>query len=197
MQLITRSLIKYKGFNLIELLILIALMSISLTFVLPEFSSYFNKRRITGVADNVNFMFKLARSEAAKKNRDVHIFINNDSDDWCLGLSGDDDGNDLGSGSVGANDGVSDDCDCTVENTCTVDGIERVVSIDDYPGIFLNSSSFSGDKVSIEPTRGRNSQGSMVFAISDGSLDVKLTRSIMGRLTLCSPSSSELRFAKC
>lgn len=179
-----------KGFNLIELLVVIALIGIFLTLALPSFSDSFKAKRLDSVGDNANYLFKLARSSAAKKNRNVLVFVKKSSStSWCIGLSGDDDDN----------NGESDVCDCTSVNSCTVDNIELMVSSDDYADIKLDSHNVAVGGLPIQATRGRSDGVTIAFSTSasSGNKDLNIVRSTLGRVTICSPSGNSLRFDKC
>jgi prepilin-type N-terminal cleavage/methylation domain-containing protein len=191
MQFIPKNPFKYKGFTLIELMIVIALVSIFATIAVPSFLDSFERKRLESLGNNTNYFFKLARSEAAKKNRDVLIYITKTSaTNWCFGMSGDDDNG----------DGESDECDCSdAAKQCSVDGIERVISSNEYKDVSFDSLSFVGNKISIDSRRGRSTAGALNFSVSSGSTkqDLQIKRSIMGRVIVCSPSETSLRFDKC
>lgn len=190
MQFLHRKSTNIKGFSLIELMVLVALVGIFVTMALPGFSDSLARKRIESLGDNTNYFLKLARSEAAKKNRAILVHIKKNSDySWCLGMSGDDDNA----------DGSSDACDCSSANSCTVDDIEKVISSSDYPDISFDTTTFLDDEITIEPYRGRANGGQLNFSTTiDGEkTDLRLLRSTMGRVIVCSPSGNSLRFSKC
>lgn len=60
-----------RGFTLIEMLVVIAILGILLTTGIPIFTSIIQQTKMTGLLNNVGSMFRFARSEAIKKNMQV------------------------------------------------------------------------------------------------------------------------------
>lgn len=172
-----------QGVTLIELMVIIALIAISLTIATPSFSGFFAKQKLRGLGGELLFFTKLAKAEAAKKSSETYIiFKKSSTTSWCLGLSED-----------------LDTCDCTSANSCKVDDIERVISSTDYKDISFNSSTFTDNKITISPYKGRSNGGTATFSITaDGvTKDLSLVRSIMGRDKVCSPNDNSLRYPAC
>lgn len=172
-----------QGFTLIELLVLVSLIGIVLAIGLPSFSDFQDRQKINGVGDNLHFLMKFARAEAAKQNTPMVVsFKGVETSDWCVGVS-------------------TATCDCGTENACLVDGTERILDSDDYSNVTFDSSTFpdsaeDGIKVvSISAARGRSVAGEVKFSLNGK--DIRLIRSIVGRDRICSPSDTSLRYPAC
>lgn len=172
-----------QGMTLVELMIVIALISIALVVAVPSFSGFFAKQKLRGLGGELLFFTKLAKAEAAKKSSKTYIVFNRtNATSWCIGLSED-----------------TVDCDCSTANSCVVDDIERVVSSADYQGVSFDSHNFTGNKITISPYKGRSLGGTATFSITaDGVIkDLSLKRSVMGRDRVCSINGTSLRYPKC
>jgi len=176
-----------QGVTLIELMVIIALISISLMIATPSFSGFFAKQKLRGLGGELLFFTKLAKAEAAKQSSETYIVFNRtNATSWCIGLSED-----------------TVDCDCSTANSCVVDDIERVVSSADYGGVSFDSNNFptlgSYKVITISPYKGRSAAGTATFSITaDGvTKDLSLVRSVMGREIICSPSDNSMRYPVC
>lgn len=67
------------GFNLIELLVSISIMSILLTISVPSFSSWLNNLRVETIIKTYNLAILQARTEAIKTNKLVRLNLNSDT----------------------------------------------------------------------------------------------------------------------
>lgn len=167
------------GFSLIELLVVISLVSISMLLAAPSFTESFERQRIDGIGDNLHFLMKLGKAEAAKKNTMVYVVFTIDATDnkqWCIGLS---------------DSNIA--CDCNTADACAIDSIERVLDSTNYNQVALTS--IIGNPISIRPDRGRSTGSTANFALNNK--DIRLVRSSMGRDTVCSPSGTSLRYPQC
>lgn len=62
-----------KGFTLVEMMVVIAILGILLTVVIPSFKSMIHNQRVKSASFELFTSLTLARSEAIKRNRDVTI----------------------------------------------------------------------------------------------------------------------------
>ncbi|MCX4187241.1 GspH/FimT family pseudopilin [Methylophaga sp. OBS4] len=124
-----------RGFTLIELMVIIAVLGVITALALPSFKSILDGRRLQGATDNFYAMLQYARSEAIKQNQSVQFQF--DTNAWCFGV--DDEGA---------------DCDCTTPSTCTVSGMQKVTDNTEYTNVTFSSDS-AEDTLTFEPRRGQ------------------------------------------
>jgi len=93
-----------RGFTLIEMMVVIAIVAIITSFALPSYRTLIEKRQVTSGAQQISAFLSSAKMEAIKRNEKVAISTYFDANEWCVGFVAYD-----------ANEG--DDaaaCDCTL-----------------------------------------------------------------------------------
>ena len=117
-----------EGFSLVEILVVISIIAIGLTFSVPSWNDARSKRELVSASEDLSAFLSAGRSLAIKHNVDVAAsLVYQDSTTWCLGL-------------VDAESA----CDCTVEdanrnNYCAVGGTAQVFRANDFSRIELVS----------------------------------------------------------
>ncbi|MBO3276757.1 GspH/FimT family pseudopilin [Pseudomonas schmalbachii] len=76
---------KTRGFSLVEMLIVLSILTIALSFAAPSFGDFIAKQRIQTAFDNLNGAIHQARSTAALTGRSVSLAAT--SGDWAKGWS--------------------------------------------------------------------------------------------------------------
>lgn len=165
------------GVTLIELLTVIAVMTILLLVVIPAFSDLLDRNRLKAATEIMYSDLQFAKTEAIKRNKRIRVnfMTSNSGATWCYGIK------------------ENSDCDCNADsgaNMCHIDNIKKVARSADFPGISIQTFiSSPGDRFTFESVRGimDSSFGNVRF----NSLTTKQTRIIvnrMARIRICSPS---------
>ena len=68
--------IQYKGFTLIELIVVVAIVSILLALAIPSFTETLARRRIEGVSNELNADLQYVKTQAVNNNADVSLITN-------------------------------------------------------------------------------------------------------------------------
>jgi len=164
-----------KGFTLIELLITVVIMGILVSLAAPSMFSILEGRKLKGAAENLFADLMFAKTEAIKRNNEVILSFGGISPAWCYGLKED------------------TTCDCTVSNDCSIDGVEKVVTNDNYGNTTLTAAfpGSSPEETGFEPLRGfsENSSGSFsngkATFLNNGRNAIIMVSSL-GRVRICS-----------
>lgn len=162
-----------KGFTLIELMTVIAIMGILLAIAAPSFTIYFEKYRAKRAAETLAGFLVNAKSESIKRNMNVRaVFkITGGGTPWCVGLT------------------TASTCNCTTAGSCQIDSVDRVVSSADFSKTLMNSPD-DGDMFTFSHKRGTVNNDTVQINSSPSGYDLRVVVSTTGRIKLCSPSGS-------
>ena len=162
-----------KGFTLVEMMVVIAIMGILLALATPSFTIYFDKYRTRRAAETMSAFLVNAKTESIKRNATVRVVYQTSGGGatWCAGMT------------------TANTCDCSVSpTTCTLDGVSRTISSTDYSGVALNDPD-DGDMFTFDHRRGTVNNDTVELQ-SDGGYEMHVVVSLRGRIKLCSPSGS-------
>lgn len=166
-----------RGVTLIELMIVIVIAAVLLSFAIPSFRETIDRNRLKAAVETLNGDLQFARSEAIKRNRPVRLVFtrSNGGATWCYGMK------------------ENATCDCTVTdstavNYCEIDDIKKVVSNADFPDVSITSVP-AGSGLSFQPLRGSVIDGNTTLQ-SDLGKQIIVKVSSVGRVRMCSPSGS-------
>lgn len=160
-----------RGLTLIELLVGLTIMAVLLSVALPAFSSWRETARLRGAAAALQSDLRLAQSEAQKRQSSMAVsFRSTSSGGWCYGWR------------------LDTHCDCRQAQQCVIDGAERVVRSDDWPGIALVPG-VSGGTFTFNPRRGTVTAGNVTLAGEYGG-QLRVVVSGIGRIRQCTPNGS-------
>lgn len=66
---------KTTGFTLVELMIVVGIVAIMAVLAFPSFSQQIMQDRVVATANQLNSVYKYARSEAVKRDRDIKLVV--------------------------------------------------------------------------------------------------------------------------
>lgn len=192
-----RKALRSAGFTLIELMVALAVLLILTLLATPGLSTYLDKSRVRGAADDIISMLAQARQAGVKFDRGVRVAVKGGSADWCLGANQ--------AVTPTAGDPVTGPvaCDCNATPAaCVVDGQQLVVSAAQHAGVTLTSP--SGD-IDFDGRLGIRSDASVgdvdasSFDLTSRSGRYVLTVGIspLGQASVCSKGGNILGYPAC
>jgi type IV fimbrial biogenesis protein FimT len=198
-----------RGFSLLELMLVLAILGIVLSMAIPSVSSYLDRRKVIRAAEAVYSEFQYARSEAIARSQTVYVSFDTDgSDTWSIGVSTTS-GCDPTQSDTTAADAcvlVIDDGDGNVHGLdpdgdgTPIDDPEdlvlRVLRSSDFPDIMMGSDDtpmgtvlFGGStQAAFNSTRGVVPNGSTVVVKLGDDLGLRVILGPIGRVRICSPT---------
>jgi type IV fimbrial biogenesis protein FimT len=184
------------GFTLIELMVALAVLLILTVLAVPSFTTYLDKSRVRGAADEVISALAQARQAGVKFDRGVRVATTGSGATWCLGA------NQAATPAVGNPMLAPDACNCTVADACIVDGQRLVVASADHPGVTLTSPpgilDFDGRLgIRTDPNVGNAAASSFDLTSPRGRYVLTVNVSQLGQATVCSKQGNILGYPAC
>jgi len=182
------------GFTLIELLIVITLLAIGIAAAVPSLGEALERRRMTGVLEDVTSRIALARSEAIKRSEEVSVaFTVTAADNWCMGLLNDDTG---GCDCTVTSSGSASFCGFTDVNDPSIK-LQQRLTAEEVRGVELEvAETFGGDNVFVfDPVTGTLDDldpGDLVLTSDSGSYEVQITVAPSGLASVCRTANSKV-----
>ena len=171
--------LNHKGFTLTELIMTILIMSIVIAISIGSYQGLLADQALSHRAKQVFYTLQLAKTEAIKRNQKVYVQFCQLQSTWKMGMS------------------HIAGCDCFTENSCQIDGIEKIQDLADGEKIFI-------DQDDIHFSNSQASYGTLRFSVETGSITLvnsekkalSIIQSAM-RLRVCAPDEAQLGYKKC
>ena len=173
---------RFRGFTLIELMVVVALISVILVLAIPSFTGMLARKRLEGVALELGTDLQYARSEAVQQNAQVQVIFGSN----CYAI--------YVVGSTAATD-------CVTLGT----GARqlKLVQITTGPTLAFTPATGGNLFVEFEPVRGMaanaagnvNMAGDVLVTSSAGNWQLQAMVNRYGRVKTCSPNASVTGFS--
>lgn len=181
---------RHKGFSMVELMTVVAIIAILAAIAIPSFREYFEKSRVRGAADSLSSLVAQARAESVRRDRQISVALGGTTSAWCAGADSADDP-DASTGSV-IPDATA--CDCTVAagnaGECRIGDRRSVVSSDEFRGVTVSAVTgsfvFSGRSGALTDLAER----SVTLSGPGNRFQLQVTVSPLGHSRACVPSGA-------
>lgn len=191
------------GFTLLETLIATTILAILLMVSMPSFTTFYSNQRLIGAAEQVYNHLQQARTESVTRGQTVYVnFSAAGTTTWTYGMSSITSSCDLtktAATDTGACVMVVNDGDSTVHGvsggTDTDDLVLYRFASTDYTGVSMSVT--GGPEFTFTALRGMASAAGQVLLTGDNGNRLRVDVSLLGRVKLCSPSSSVQGYPAC
>ena len=174
------------GLTVIELMVVVALVGVLIALAAPSMRSLMSAQRVASINAELVTDLQFARSEAARRNRDVHVRFR--AADNCYVLYVD--------------NAAGGSCNCSLTpgvNVCTGGREEiKTVQVPLATGVALSASSATGQIIRFERVSGTSLPDDFTVSVT-GELRGQLRTQVnpAGRPIVCSPDSSISKVPPC
>ncbi|MDR3491229.1 MAG: GspH/FimT family pseudopilin [Gammaproteobacteria bacterium] len=160
--------IHQKGVNLIELLVVTAIVIILTLAAIPLFTEFMQEYRLKSAVQSLYYSMQYARSEAVKENQTIYVGFQT-GDSWCYGIN------------------PSTICTCSTPSGCSLGTTTAPRS----QSLTLTATGLTTNALQFEGTRGAAGASSVLtFTVYGGTQTMSIKVTGLGNMTICSPNVS-------
>lgn len=76
-----------RGFSLVELMIVIAIIAVGITLAMPSFRDLIERKSVGGAAEAAYEQLQVARSQAVKRSKPILVDFNSNGTSWAIGVT--------------------------------------------------------------------------------------------------------------
>lgn len=149
-----------RGFTLVELMVTLAVALILTMMVVPSVQGLLERQRLSAAVEAVQAQVVLAKSEAAKRSREVVLNVRA---------------------------GTPWDATLAYFDQVSTSTVSRAITGDSYPGVVM-ASTVGGGTFRFEPLRGTATAGWIRLSSASSNHQVDIGLDVVGRMTVCSPN---------
>ncbi len=159
---------KCLGINLIELLIVLAIVAVLAKVAVPSFIDFLRVSQVTGATQTLYYTLQYARSEAIKRNATVYVVFQSGSS-WCYGVN------------AGAT------CSCSTAGNCALGAVTAPNA-----KLTLSTTGLSGNQITFEGTHGATYVNGplLTFTVTGQTPALSIKIGSLGSLSICSSTVS-------
>jgi type IV fimbrial biogenesis protein FimT len=187
------------GFTLLELMVAVTVFIILAALAIPSFTTYLDKARLRGAADDAVTAIANARQNAVKFDRNVTLETKVNGTAWCLGAR------EAAVPTPGEQAAAATTCDCSTAAgaaLCTVDGVPSIVDSSAHAGVTLASAAstltFDGRLgIRNDASVGNANASGFDLTSKSGTYTITVNVSPLGQATVCSKSGNILGYPAC
>ena len=167
------------GFSLVQLLLVLIVIVILAGHSMGSYTTQLQTAHLKGALQSIYFEFQQARRHSVAQRQSVLVDVHNGTQ-WCIGFTD------------------KSDCDCQIEASCTVMGIEKVLSHQQFPFSRISASTFAHDNQSRFSTpRGFAEGYAGSLTLSGTQQAFKVIISNLGRARICTLSPPAEPYKPC
>ena len=165
------------GFTVTEILVTMLILAVIVIFAIPSYSNLINQRRLKMATEDLYNFIKASEARGLDLPSSYYLSFQ-PGNPWCYGLSD------------------SSTCNCALANSCTVQGLQTIMSSTNYSGelLSLSTSGFNGASsnpyITFKGNQGSiDTAGTITLSTASG-LSTIISANQQGLITICSNTVS-------